>query len=94
MISYSFTNYFAINTLIYSFPLNQPDLVEKWLKKICLEGWTPGPENVICEEHFSLDSFEIINDKRILKSEALPSMIDDWRRIVDDDILEVNAFHV
>lgn len=76
---------------VHSFPLRQPDLVDKWLKKLLLEGWVPGPENVVCEEHFSLDSFEIVNNKRILKPEAVPSMIDDWRRIIaSSEIMDVS----
>lgn len=68
--------------LITSFPLNEKNLRDKWLRKLNLEGWIPGPENVVCEEHFSSDSFEISSNRIILKSDAVPNNVNEWNQLL------------
>ena len=46
----------------FSFPLNKPDLLSKWIKFVNRSNWNPTSNSVICINHFEEEL--IINGKR------------------------------
>lgn len=37
---------------------------------------------MVCEEHFSTDSFEVSSNRIILKSDAVPNNVNEWNQLV------------
>ena len=54
----------------FTFPLEKPDLLSKWIKFVNRSNWTPTKYSVICIKHFE-DKF-IFHDKENKKAELEP----------------------
>lgn len=57
------------------FPLKNKDLLEKWVKAVRLEGFTPTPHTVLCSQHFTPDCYsESTLSRSRLKTDAVPTI--------------------
>ncbi len=46
---------------MFSFPLAKPEMVEKWLKSVNLEGFVPKKHNGVCSLHFHDKDYTMVS---------------------------------
>jgi len=60
----------------HKFPLNNPELLKKWLIEIRRKNFMPTKYSSICSEHFKLEDYQIrpLATVKLLKTDAFPSI--------------------
>jgi THAP domain/Transposase protein len=56
------------------FPLKNPTLLAKWVAAMRRDKWHPGPNDLLCSEHFDSNCFRSYNLQVRLKEDAVPSI--------------------
>ncbi|XP_017886276.1 THAP domain-containing protein 1-like [Ceratina calcarata] len=65
------------NVSFRKFPLNNPELVEKWISVLKLGNYIPHSRSIICTKHFSKDCFYTARTGYLrLKENAVPSILE------------------
>ena len=54
----------------FSFPLNNPDLLEKWVKFVNRPEWKPSKSSVICVKHFQQEFVNNWHEKEVAMGNA------------------------
>nr|XP_060641917.1 THAP domain-containing protein 5 [Anolis sagrei ordinatus] len=58
----------------YPFPLHDKERLEKWLRNMKRDSWTPSKHQVLCSDHFTPDSLDVRWGIRYLKTTAVPTI--------------------
>lgn len=58
----------------HRFPVKNSVLLSTWMIKMKREYYVPTEHSRICSDHFEKDCFVYQKDKRILKSDAIPTL--------------------
>ncbi|NXF64655.1 THAP5 protein, partial [Ciccaba nigrolineata] len=58
----------------YPFPLHDKDRLEKWLRNMKRDAWTPSKHQLLCSDHFTPDSLDVRWGIRYLKHTAVPTI--------------------
>ncbi|XP_007425483.1 THAP domain-containing protein 5 isoform X1 [Python bivittatus] len=58
----------------YPFPLHDKERLEKWLRNMKRDTWTPSKHQVLCSDHFTPDSLDVRWGIRYLKTTAVPTI--------------------
>ncbi|NWR42718.1 THAP5 protein, partial [Regulus satrapa] len=58
----------------YPFPLHDKERLEKWLRNMKRDSWTPSKHQLLCSDHFTPDSLDVRWGIRYLKSTAVPTI--------------------
>ncbi|XP_013928688.1 PREDICTED: THAP domain-containing protein 5 [Thamnophis sirtalis] len=58
----------------YPFPLHDKERLEKWLRNMKRDTWTPSKHQVLCSDHFTSDSLDVRWGIRYLKTTAVPTI--------------------
>ncbi|KAJ6666254.1 hypothetical protein lerEdw1_000526 [Lerista edwardsae] len=58
----------------YPFPLHDKERLEKWLRNMRRDTWTPSKHQVLCSDHFTPDSLDVRWGIRYLKTTAVPTI--------------------
>ncbi|XP_037533874.1 THAP domain-containing protein 8 [Nematolebias whitei] len=58
----------------YKFPLQDPVRLQRWLRNMGRENWTPSRHQYVCHEHFSPSCFKVRWGVRYLESDAVPTV--------------------
>ncbi|NWS41268.1 THAP5 protein, partial [Probosciger aterrimus] len=58
----------------YPFPLHDKERLEKWLRNMKRDAWTPTKHQVLCSDHFTPDSLDVRWGIRYLKHTAVPTI--------------------
>ncbi|XP_003215346.1 THAP domain-containing protein 5 isoform X1 [Anolis carolinensis] len=58
----------------YPFPLHDKERLEKWLRNMKCDSWTPSKHQVLCSDHFTPDSLDVRWGIRYLKTTAVPTI--------------------
>lgn len=53
------------------FPINRPEILEKWLLAIKRKNFIPKAHHCLCSEHFTEDDY--LGDRKMLKQHSVPS---------------------
>nr|XP_028578071.1 THAP domain-containing protein 5 isoform X3 [Podarcis muralis] len=56
------------------FPLHDKERLEKWLRNMKRDTWTPSKHQVLCSDHFTPDSLDVRWGIRYLKTTAVPTI--------------------
>ncbi|XP_066490322.1 THAP domain-containing protein 5 isoform X2 [Tiliqua scincoides] len=56
------------------FPLHDKERLEKWLRNMRRDTWTPSKHQVLCSDHFTPDSLDVRWGIRYLKTTAVPTI--------------------
>jgi len=56
------------------FPLENKDMLKKWVDSIGLTNWQPTDTDRICSDHFENDDVLMTNDIYGLNNDAIPSI--------------------
>ncbi|XP_037533875.1 THAP domain-containing protein 5 [Nematolebias whitei] len=56
------------------FPLQDPVRLQRWLRNMGRENWTPSRHQYVCHEHFSPSCFKVRWGVRYLESDAVPTV--------------------
>jgi hypothetical protein len=60
----------------YRFPLNNKELLKKWLAAVKRDKWEPSATSYICSRHFTDSCFRQYQTQFRLKADAVPSVFD------------------
>ncbi|NXI60652.1 THAP5 protein, partial [Chloroceryle aenea] len=58
----------------YPFPLHDKERLEKWLRNMKRDAWTPSKHQLLCSDHFTPDSLDVRWGIRYLKHTAVPTI--------------------
>ncbi|NWS66343.1 THAP5 protein, partial [Crotophaga sulcirostris] len=58
----------------YPFPLHDKERLEKWLRNMKRDSWTPSKHQLLCSDHFTPDSLDVRWGIRYLKHTAIPTI--------------------
>ncbi|NXR85961.1 THAP5 protein, partial [Hypocryptadius cinnamomeus] len=58
----------------YPFPLHDKERLEKWLRNMKRDSWTPSKHQLLCSDHFTPDSLDVRWGIRYLKNTAVPTI--------------------
>ncbi|NXG02080.1 THAP5 protein, partial [Sakesphorus luctuosus] len=58
----------------YPFPLHDKERLEKWLRNMKRDSWTPSKHQLLCSDHFTPDSLDVRWGIRYLKHTAVPTI--------------------
>nr|XP_046245821.1 THAP domain-containing protein 5-like [Scatophagus argus] len=58
----------------YKFPLQDADQLQRWLRNMRRENWTPSRHQYICHEHFAPSCFKVRWGIRYLEGDAVPTI--------------------
>ncbi|NXP05730.1 THAP5 protein, partial [Thinocorus orbignyianus] len=58
----------------YPFPLHDKERLEKWLRNMKRDAWTPSKHQLLCSDHFTPDSLDVRWGIRYLKHNAVPTI--------------------
>ncbi|NXD21435.1 THAP5 protein, partial [Spelaeornis formosus] len=58
----------------YPFPLRDKERLEKWLRNMKRDSWTPSKHQLLCSDHFTPDSLDVRWGIRYLKNTAVPTI--------------------
>ncbi|NXC43934.1 THAP5 protein, partial [Penelope pileata] len=58
----------------YPFPLHDKERLEKWLRNMKRDAWTPSKHQLLCSDHFTPDSLDVRWGIRYLKQTAIPTI--------------------
>ncbi|XP_038243267.1 THAP domain-containing protein 5 isoform X1 [Dermochelys coriacea] len=58
----------------YPFPLHDKERLEKWLRNMKRDTWTPSKHQLLCSDHFTPDSLDVRWGIRYLKHTAIPTI--------------------
>ncbi|KAK4830670.1 hypothetical protein QYF61_012770 [Mycteria americana] len=58
----------------YPFPLHDKERLEKWLRNMKRDAWTPSKHQLLCSDHFTPDSLDVRWGIRYLKHTAIPTI--------------------
>ncbi|NXT77970.1 THAP5 protein, partial [Zapornia atra] len=58
----------------YPFPLHDKERLEKWLRNMKRDAWTPSKHQLLCSDHFTPDSLDVRWGIRYLKNTAVPTI--------------------
>ncbi|NXU51354.1 THAP5 protein, partial [Turnix velox] len=58
----------------YPFPLHDKERLEKWLRNMKRDAWTPSKHQLLCSDHFTPDSLDVRWGIRYLKHNAIPTI--------------------
>ncbi|NXH27723.1 THAP5 protein, partial [Myiagra hebetior] len=58
----------------YPFPLHDKERLEKWLRNMKRDSWTPSKHQFLCSDHFTPDSLDVRWGIRYLKHTAVPTI--------------------
>ncbi|XP_074840185.1 THAP domain-containing protein 5 [Carettochelys insculpta] len=58
----------------YPFPLHDKERLEKWLRNMKRDTWTPSKHQLLCSDHFTPDSLDVRWGIRYLKHTAVPTI--------------------
>ncbi|XP_006263757.1 THAP domain-containing protein 5 isoform X1 [Alligator mississippiensis] len=58
----------------YPFPLHDKERLEKWLRNMKRDAWTPSKHQLLCSDHFTPDSLDVRWGIRYLKQTAVPTI--------------------
>lgn len=58
----------------YKFPLQDPVRLQRWLRNMGRESWTPSRHQYICHEHFAPSCFKVRWGIRYLENDAVPTV--------------------
>ncbi|NXG20412.1 THAP5 protein, partial [Grallaria varia] len=58
----------------YPFPLHDKERLEKWLRNMKRDSWTPSKHQLLCSDHFTSDSLDVRWGIRYLKHTAVPTI--------------------
>ncbi|XP_057879520.1 THAP domain-containing protein 5 isoform X2 [Melospiza georgiana] len=73
MVSYK--HYFTIlREAQCRFPLHDKERLEKWLRNMKRDSWTPSKHQLLCSDHFTPDSLDVRWGIRYLKNTAVPTI--------------------
>ncbi|XP_008185298.1 uncharacterized protein LOC100167907 isoform X2 [Acyrthosiphon pisum] len=61
-------------TLFFKFPLENKNMLKKWVDSIGLTNWQPTDTDRICSDHFENDDVVMTNDIYGLNNDAIPSI--------------------
>ncbi|KFQ13576.1 THAP domain-containing protein 5, partial [Leptosomus discolor] len=56
------------------FPLHDKERLEKWLRNMKRDAWTPSKHQLLCSDHFTPDSLDVRWGIRYLKHTAVPTI--------------------
>ncbi|NXW34972.1 THAP5 protein, partial [Phaetusa simplex] len=56
------------------FPLHDKERLEKWLRNMKRDAWTPSKHQLLCSDHFTPDSLDVRWGIRYLKHNAVPTI--------------------
>ncbi|NXC36834.1 THAP5 protein, partial [Campylorhamphus procurvoides] len=56
------------------FPLHDKERLEKWLRNMKRDSWTPSKHQLLCSDHFTPDSLDVRWGIRYLKHTAVPTI--------------------
>ncbi|KGL74531.1 THAP domain-containing protein 5, partial [Tinamus guttatus] len=56
------------------FPLHDKERLEKWLRNMKRDAWTPSKHQLLCSDHFTPDSLDVRWGIRYLKHSAVPTI--------------------
>ncbi|NXK59381.1 THAP5 protein, partial [Sylvietta virens] len=56
------------------FPLHDKERLEKWLRNMKRDSWTPSKHQLLCSDHFTPDSLDVRWGIRYLKNTAVPTI--------------------
>uniref|UniRef100_A0A8C5U1V2 THAP domain-containing protein 5 n=1 Tax=Malurus cyaneus samueli TaxID=2593467 RepID=A0A8C5U1V2_9PASS len=57
-----------------AFPLHDKERLEKWLRNMKRDSWTPSKHQLLCSDHFTPDSLDVRWGIRYLKHTAVPTI--------------------
>ena len=60
--------------LLKRFPLHDKERLEKWLRNMKRDAWTPSKHQLLCSDHFTPDSLDVRWGIRYLKHTAVPTI--------------------
>uniref|UniRef100_A0A8C4XNF6 THAP domain-containing protein 5 n=2 Tax=Falco tinnunculus TaxID=100819 RepID=A0A8C4XNF6_FALTI len=63
----------ALST-VRKFPLHDKERLEKWLRNMKRDAWTPSKHQLLCSDHFTPDSLDVRWGIRYLKHTAVPTI--------------------
>ncbi|XP_027855458.1 THAP domain-containing protein 5-like [Xiphophorus couchianus] len=70
----------------YKFPLQDPARLQRWVRNMGRENWTPSRHQYICHEHFAPSCFKVRWGIRYLDADAVPTVFPDTeKRKASDD---------
>ncbi|NWR12056.1 THAP5 protein, partial [Paradoxornis webbianus] len=58
----------------YPFPLHDKERLEKWLRNMKRDSWSPSKHQLLCSDHFTPDSLDVRWGIRYLKNTAVPTI--------------------
>ncbi|NWI55848.1 THAP5 protein, partial [Calyptomena viridis] len=58
----------------YPFPLRDKERLEKWLRNMKRDSWTPSKHQLLCSDHFTPESLDVRWGIRYLKHTAVPTI--------------------
>ncbi|XP_058719744.1 THAP domain-containing protein 5-like isoform X2 [Poecile atricapillus] len=59
---------------VSKFPLHDKERLEKWLRNMKRDSWTPSKHQLLCSDHFTPDSLDVRWGIRYLKNTAVPTI--------------------
>lgn len=62
------------STAYERFPLHDKERLEKWLRNMKRDDWTPSKHQLLCSDHFTPDSLDVRWGIRYLKHTAVPTI--------------------
>lgn len=65
---------FVFSTALKRFPLHDKERLEKWLRNMKRDSWTPSKHQLLCSDHFTPDSLDVRWGIRYLKNTAVPTI--------------------
>lgn len=65
-------------TFIYSFPIHNPDLLEKWISQINIKDFKPTKHSKLCSDHFKNEDYKPDSNLKLLKDDAFPTIFQDF----------------
>lgn len=64
----------------YRFPLQDPVRLQRWLRNMGRETWTPSRHQYICHEHFTSSCFRVRWGIRYLEPDAVPTVFQELKK--------------
>lgn len=66
--------FFFVFSTLKRFPLHDKERLEKWLRNMKRDSWTPSKHQLLCSDHFTPDSLDVRWGIRYLKHTAVPTI--------------------